>query len=483
MHKNTILKNKYLWLLLLFTAAVVFCCVYFAYFSPKTPKWVKWKENYELREGCCTAVLKEKRLSLTGSDGTLIWQSEKDYLVQDFLFADLDNNGRTEIIALLWKRGIYGKDRPFWVTDNEEDKYSQHLFIYEISEDNRVKQKWCTSYLGQEISRMKLMEQNRSILLTERTDGSCSLWRWESFGLKSMRNEVKFIAFGDNIIHREILEDANGKHGGSYDFLYKDFKKEIESADLAAIQVESMLVDKAEMVSGYPSFGAPLSVGEAIADAGFDIAVCGGNHALDKGIYGIDVTTSFFEKENITCLGVQNSKDSEYKPYEIVAANGMKLALFSYTYGTNAGDARDKYPWAVHYLPRDEKEENELISDLGKARKESDFLIIFVHWGTEYETEVADEQLYMAQLFARAGADLVIGTHPHVPQRYEEIDRPDGKKMLIYYSLGNFRAHQGMNDNTKTGMEAVIYLEHCYEGVRVREHTARTLTAFVKDSE
>lgn len=483
MHKNKFLKNKYFWLLLLFTAAVVFCCVYLVINSSKIPKWVSPNDGKSLREGRYTAALQGKSLTITADDGKEIWKSDKDHVIQDFLLADLDKNGRTELIALLWKHGIYGKDRPFWVLDNEDNKYSQHLFIYEISEDDKVKQKWCTSYVGQEITRMKLMKQNPGILLTERIDGSCSLWRWESFGLKNMRNEVKFIAFGDNIIHKEILELANGKHAGTYDFLYKDFQKEIESADLAAIQVESMLVDKDEMVSGYPSFGAPITVGEAIAEAGFDIAVCGGNHALDKGIYGIDVTTSFFEKEGITCLGVQNSRDNEYRPYETVAANGMKLALFSYTYGTNVGDARKKYPYVIHYLPETEKEENDLINDLKKARNEADLLIIFVHWGQEYETEVTEDQQHVAELFAKAGADIVIGTHPHVSQKFEEIDRPDGQKMLIFYSLGNFRACQGMNDNTKTGLEAVIYLEHCYEGVRVREYTASTLTAFVKGSE
>lgn len=480
MHKNTFLIYKLLAVILGF---LLMLFLLFFLSRNAIPHWVKWEKRTDACESGLTADLKGKHLVVYSRDHEKLWESEMGHKVQTFLFADLDENGRTDIVVLLWKRGIYGGRRPFWVTDNEENRYSQHLFIYEVSASGDIRQKWCTSYVGEEITRMKLMEQNRSFLLTERISGACTLWRWESFGLKNIRNEVKLVAFGDNIIHDEIREIADTSHGGSYDFLYEEFADEIKNADLACLQVESMLVDKPEQVSGYPAFGSPLAVGEAIADAGFDIAVCAGNHALDRGIYGIDVTASFFEKKGMTCLGVQKSSDTTRKPYEIRSANGMKLALFSYTYGTNGRDVGDNYPYAVHYLPENEEEEKELINDFKMARKEADFLIIFVHWGTEYETEVADEQIYMAQLFAGAGADLVIGTHPHVPQRYEEIDRPDGKKMLIYYSLGNFRAHQGMNDNTKTGMEAVIYLEHCYEGVRVREHTARTLTAFVKGSE
>lgn len=483
MHKNIFLKNKYFWLLLFFGTAVVLYCLLFIHSRNRIPKWVLWESRTETCEAGLTADLTGKRLTVYSDKNEKIWESEKGHRVQDFLFADFDENGRTDLAVLLWKRGIYGKRRPFWVTDNEEDRYSQHLFIYEMTDSGEIRQKWCTSYLGEEITRMKLMEQNRSFLLTERISGACSLWRWESFGLKNMRNEVKLVAFGDNIIHDEILESAYGRHNGCFDFLYEEFIEEIESADLSSLQVESMLTDKPEAVSGYPNFGSPLAVGEAIAGAGFDIAVCGGNHALDRGISGIDVTASFFENKGMTCLGVQKSSDTAEKPYEIRSANGMKLALFSYTYGTNGKDIRDRYPYGVHYLPDSPDEEKKLITDLEKAQKEADFLIIFVHWGQEYETEVTEEQERMAQLFARAGADLVIGTHPHVPQKFEEIDRPDGKKMLIFYSLGNFRACQGMNDNTKTGLEAVIYLEHCFEGVRVREYTARTLTAFVKASE
>ena len=483
MHKNSVIKNKYLLLLLFFGMAVAFCCLLFIHSRNKIPGWVTWEDRAETCEAGLSADLRGKRLTVYSTNHEKIWESEKCHRVQDFLFADFDENGRTDIAVILWKRGIYGGRRPFWVTDNEEDRYSQHLFIYEITDSGEIRQKWCTSYLGEEITRMKLMEQNRSILLTERLSGTCSLWRWESFGLKNMRNEVKLVAFGDNIIHDEIRECADRNHAGNYDFLYEEFLEEIKSADLSSLQVESMLVDSAEQVSGYPTFGSPLAVGEAIAGAGFDIAVCGGNHALDRGINGIDVTTSFFENEGITCLGVQKSSDTTRRPYELRSANGMKIALFSYTYGTNGRDVRGNYPYAVHYLPENEKEEKELINDFKKAQNEADFLIIFVHWGQEYETEVTEEQEYMAELFAKAGADIVIGTHPHVPQKFEEIDRPDGKKMLIFYSLGNFRAHQGMNDNTKTGLEAVIYLEHCYEGVRVREYTARTLTAFVKASE
>ena len=68
------------------------------------------------------------------------------------------------------------------------------------------------------------MEKDNAILLQEDIDGNCTLWVWESFGLKNIDNQVKFIAFGDNIIHKNIYEYADAKEGGTYNFLYEPFK-------------------------------------------------------------------------------------------------------------------------------------------------------------------------------------------------------------------------------------------------------------------
>ena len=401
------------------------------------------------------------------------WTSEEDLRVQDILLSDLDSDGKEEIIALVWKRGKYGNDMPFWVSQNDTG-VSQHIFIYEIQSDGKLAQKWFASDIGTEIRRMKLMEKNQAILLTETIAGNNDLWKWESFGLKNIRNEVKLVAFGDNIIHREIYEYANKAQKGNFDFLYEPFADEIENADISVIQAETVLVDKESAVSGYPLFGSPLAVGEAITKAGFDVAVCGNNHALDKGIYGIDVTTSFYKDNGITCIGIQNSSETAYEPHKLISRNGIKFALFSYTYGTNGIDISDKYPNAVHYL------NSSIISDIESARDEADIVIVFVHWGEEYNTEITSDQQHYAELFADAGADVVIGTHPHVVRKMETITRPDGNPMTIFYSLGNFRAYQGKTSDTKTGAEASLTFEHTYDGVRVKDAQLKELDSFVK---
>ncbi len=475
--KNFFSQKNRKWLLLTVIAVAAICCalVYLLYLpSPKG----SWNDREFSIYDDFSGRLSGKRFKIHSLDGAILWETPLTFLIQDALVTDLDRDGETEVILLLWKIGKYGKHRPFWV-DRDELAFSQHVFIYSLSKDGNLRHRWGASEVGDEITRMKLMEKNNSLLLTETAGGKCTVWRWDSFGLKTVESSVSFVAFGDNIIHREIYEYADQSKNGSFNFLYEPFYEDIRNADIAAFQQETMLVDNKKAVAGYPLFGSPIGVGEAIAEAGFDIASCAGNHALDRGIYGIDVTTSFYKKKGITCLGVQESGDIAYRPYETVSKNGITFALFDYTYMAGDMDVRERYPFAVHYLPRNEDEEKKLLNDLESARGEADFVIVFVHWGNEYEKTVSDEQLHMGDVFARGGADVVIGTHPHVVQDVQVVGRPDGGDMLIYYSLGNFRAHQGQSSETRSGGKAYFEVGHTYDGVKLLDYNLDIIDSYM----
>ena len=90
-------------------------------------------------------------------------------------------------------------------------------------------------------------------------------------------------------------------------------------------------------------------------------------------------------------------------------------------------------PYAVNLL--DEKKVKE---DLAKAESTADFTIVCPHWGTEYSHGISDSQKKWAKIFVDNGADLVIGTHPHVIEPVEKLTSPDGKVVPVYYSLGNY---------------------------------------------
>ena len=469
-------KRNILWLLLLLTAAA-FCAVYFFVFL-KVPMGVAWQQKEQEIYGG-TLELKGKKMVLRDGGKEPKWQTKKSWLVQDFLVSDLDGDEDRELILLVWKRGRFGPEMPFWVKA-DENSYSQHIFIYDITEDLQVKEKWLASEIGPQVKRFKLMEKNPAIILTEENSGRCSLWRWESWGLKNMDNSVSLVAFGDNIIHDRILDYGLRTKAGDFSFLYEPFLEDIKGADIAALNAETPLVDKASAYGGYPSFGSPIEVGEAIADAGFDVVACANNHCLDRGIYGIDVTESFYRKKGLTWLGIRSPYDSMAEEEKTVSKNGMTFALFNYTYGTNELDGNDKFPGIVDYLPRDEEGEKELTNTLKKAKNTADIVIVFVHWGEEYSTDVSPQQEHFAGIFAQAGVDVVIGSHPHVLQQQRVLKRPDGGETIVYYSLGNFRADQGKEASTEVGGEARIVFEHCYDGVRISSHDLKKINSYWK---
>ena len=481
LQNRKLIKKKLTWLLLFLGTAVAICVACIIYFAKRVPTWTEWQEKTihtdEFGLSAYDLTLKNKRFTISDAEGKTVYTSEKEFLIQDIILSDIDENGDGELVTLVWKKGKFGNHKPFWVKTDEKS-YSQHVFVYDLDKDGSVRQKWFASEIGMEVSRMKLMEKNNTIVLTETKDGRNLLWKWDSFGLKNIDNEVSFVAFGDNIIHEEIIEYAKNHEKGNYDFLYKPYKKEIESADIAAVNAETVLVDADNMVSGYPLFGSPKKVGEALIDAGFDIFACANNHVLDKGIGALEYTRGFYLDNGALPIGIQESKENEYRPYELIARNGITFALFSYTYGTNVGNTSAKYPCMIHYLPENEEQELELINDLKRSRKEADIIVVFVHWGNEYEKEISPQQRHFAKLFAKGGVDIVIGSHPHVVQEVETMIRPDGGEMTVYYSLGNFRAYQGLSEDTKVGAMADITVWHTYDGVKVKNCDIRMIDAY-----
>lgn len=119
---------------------------------------------------------------LTASrDGLTVWSLERECFAQDFLVADIDHDGDNELIVLCWKRGRFGKHRPTWVKTDEKT-FSQHIFIYEITESG-IKPKWMASDIGAAAASFDFDEGNLSIT---GTDGNITYWRWKSWGLEKL---------------------------------------------------------------------------------------------------------------------------------------------------------------------------------------------------------------------------------------------------------------------------------------------------------
>ncbi len=247
---------------------------------------------------------------------------------------------------------------------------------------------------------------------------------------------VSIVMVGDILLHTPV-EKAALQEDGSYSFspIFEHLYQDIQDADLAIVNQEVILGGEELGISGYPAFNAPYSVGDALVQAGFDVICHGTNHALDKGKKGVLNCLNFWGETypDIAVLGIHDSQNSQEQIY-IYEKEDIRIAVLNYTYGTNGISLPKDMPFAVDLL-----NEEKVISDLQKAEALADFTIICPHWGTEYQLNQSAEQETWAQLFVKHGADLILGTHPHVIQPIEWVtDEETGNKALIYYSLGNF---------------------------------------------
>ena len=245
---------------------------------------------------------------------------------------------------------------------------------------------------------------------------------------------VTIIMVGDVLLHTGVEESAITEDG-AYDFapVFANVKDEVAAADLALVNQE-VIIGGAEIgIYGYPAFNAPYELADELVDTGFDVICHASNHALDRGKKGLTNCLNYWQEHypDLAVLGIHGSKEDQEEIY-IAECEGIKIAILNYTYGMNGIPLPDDMPYAVDML-----EESRVKEDLVKAEELADFTIVCPHWGIEYSLEKTAEQDKWVEIFYEGGADLVLGTHPHVLEPVEMIEGEKGP-MLVYYSLGNF---------------------------------------------
>lgn len=257
-------------------------------------------------------------------------------------------------------------------------------------------------------------------------------------------DSIELVMVGDMLMHMTVVEKGQ-LSDGSYDFnyLFDHVRTQIEEADIAIVNQETILGGTELGIKGYPCFNSPYEVGDAEANAGFDVILHATNHALDVGKAGLLNCMNFWEETypDIAYLGIHKSKEAQDDNIFYWEQNGIRIAILNYTYGTNGIATPSDMPYAVDYL-----DEDKVTSDLQKADENADFVVVCPHWGTEYSLEVSSEQEYWTRIFLENGVDLVIGTHPHVIEPIEWVTDDAGNQMLVYDSLGNY-----VNSTSGTG--------------------------------
>lgn len=251
-------------------------------------------------------------------------------------------------------------------------------------------------------------------------------------------SSVSLLAVGDNLIHTQVIESGEKADGSlNYDFLYSNLKDEISAADIAVVNQETILGGDELGYSGYPSFNSPTEIGDALIDTGFDVVLEATNHSMDMGLEGVENTIDYWKQHpQITTIGINENKE-ESEQIKVVEKNGIKIAMLNYTYSLNGYSLPDGMPYLVNMLDK-----KKMAEDIKKAEETADITIVFPHWGTEYQYKASSYQEDLTDFFYEQGVDLVIGSHPHVLEPVEWIEKGDGHRMLVYYSLGNFMSYQ-----------------------------------------
>lgn len=266
---------------------------------------------------------------------------------------------------------------------------------------------------------------------------------------------INLVAIGDMLMHAGASMpglQADGTY--NYDYLFANVGDAIKTADLAVVNNEVIMGGNEIGLLGYPNFNVRTELADAEVKAGFDVVLSATNHTLDQHMSGLTNTLNYWNTNypDIALLGVHESAEDAAE-ITIREVEGIKIAMLNYTYGLNGYSLPQGSEYAIDLMLPATRDK--IMKDIAKADSMADIVVVFPHWGVEYQFKQNDEQSSWARAMTEAGADLIIGTHPHVLQPVEWITAENGNRSLVYYSLGNFVSIQYYNYSMLGGMADV----------------------------
>lgn len=274
----------------------------------------------------------------------------------------------------------------------------------------------------------------------------CVIRGFEVYAQDTLRISLLFT--GDIMQHDSQISAAYQPSLGQHNYkpCFQFIKPALSSADLTIGNLELTLAG--QPFKGFPQFSAPDELLDAIKDSGFDVLVTANNHSVDRGSQGLERTVDLLDSSGILHTGTFKDTLDWLNEYPlIIESKGFRFSLLNYTYGTNGLPVSS--PNIVNRI-----DTMNIRRDLQKAKDQhTDAIIVFMHWGQEYQSLPNAWQKNLADYCFRQGAKMVIGSHPHVLQPIEWRQEQD---QLVAYSLGNFVS--GQRDRYRNG-GALLYVD------------------------
>lgn len=326
---------------------------------------------------------------------------------------------------------------------------------------------------------------------------------------KCMDNDLVIAATGDTIFHGALLVQAfrNDSTGG-FDRLWNEVTPYLQKSDLMYTNLEGpvaegLFQDGTEDMSlseTYHPTNGMYSVGEAgrsytfnfhpesvrsLVRSGFSLFSTANNHSLDRGVLGLNKTLDFLNKNNIDYFGTRYKEQLDDDFVKIVNKNNMSLAFIGCTYGSNVKSKSNQ----VMYCYDGKKPNSLLINLVKKYSGKADAVIVTPHWGTEYAETFNRKQKNLAKALVAAGAKAIIGHHPHVVQPVEYLVSPEGSKVPVLYSLGNFVTNQAPSNwkdpvknesRFKRRVGAVAFIGFNFENNEVQFNDLKLMPTYMK---
>jgi len=281
---------------------------------------------------------------------------------------------------------------------------------------------------------------------------------------QSFENAVRISFVGDLILLEDQVKRAYD--GENYDFseLFEYTKEHIASADLAIGVFEGPLAgEEAEYSNSNYDDGKQLwlnfpdAFAKEVKATGFDLVTTANNHVLDRGVAGEKRTIDVMDKIGLEHIGsYKNSEDKKANHIKLINAGNLKIAVLAYTYGSNNYNVDELVEGELSYVTSiisgTEGEQFELLKksveeDFIEAKSyQPDLIMVLPHIGTQFSTEINEEQEVWFSIFKENGADIILGDHAHIPEPIG-IERAGNKNVFVAYCPGNYaniyREHNG----------------------------------------
>jgi len=238
---------------------------------------------------------------------------------------------------------------------------------------------------------------------------------------------VKILAFGDLLLDRYIKREIDRK---GTDYTFENIKDFFAGNDLVLANLEGSFTDfkPRPLDPNNTSFTFDPALAKVLKESGFNIVNLANNHVQDFGKDGFAQSKAYLEKSGISHFGDFYNEE----PAVIKEIRGVKIAFVGYN---EFGD-----PATTGTLAK-----------IKEVKKQADFVVVYAHWGVEYQTNFWIGSQEKGRQFVDAGADVVLGSHPHVVQPIEIY-----KGKAIFYSLGNFVFDQISSAEVRHGLAVRI---------------------------